>query len=73
MLGPLLGLLLIVGGFSFWIWMIVDCATNESSAGNNKLVWIIIIVFTHIIGAFIYYCVRYRARQFAEWQRKSVP
>lgn len=38
----------------FWIWMIVDCATNESSASNDKLVWILVIVLTHIVGAAIY-------------------
>jgi predicted membrane channel-forming protein YqfA (hemolysin III family) len=46
----LLGLL----GFLFWIWMIVDCATNESNEGNTKVVWILIIVFLHILGALIY-------------------
>ena len=45
-------------GTAFWIWMIVDCATNEPSEGNNKLVWVIIIVLTHWIGALIYYLVR---------------
>jgi prolipoprotein diacylglyceryltransferase len=43
---------------AFWIWMIVDCATKEPNDGNDKLVWIVIIVFTQIIGALIYYFVR---------------
>ena len=42
----------------FWIWMIVDCATKESSAGNEKIVWILVIIFTHWIGALIYFLVR---------------
>jgi len=62
---------LVLAGFAFWIWMIIDCATKEPSTGNDKLVWIIIIVFTHIIGALIYYFVRRRPRRFAEWQRTS--
>jgi Phospholipase_D-nuclease N-terminal len=41
----------------FWVWMIVDCAQNEPP-GNDKIVWIIIIVFTHWIGALLYYFVR---------------
>lgn len=45
-------------GFAFWIWTIVDCATNESSEGNNKLIWILIILFTGWIGALIYFFVR---------------
>jgi hypothetical protein len=50
----LVGLALVV----FWIWMLVDCATKEPSQGNDKIVWILIIVFTHWIGALIYFLVR---------------
>jgi ABC-type multidrug transport system fused ATPase/permease subunit len=42
----------------FWLWMLVDCAVNESGDGNDKLVWIIIIVFTHFIGAVVYFFFR---------------
>jgi hypothetical protein len=42
----------------FWIWMLVDCATKEPSEGNDKVVWILVIVFTHWVGALIYYLVR---------------
>ncbi len=45
-------------GTILWIWMIVDCATNEKSEGNDKLVWILVIVLTHLIGALIYLLVR---------------
>lgn len=44
--------------FVFWIWMLVDCATKEPSQGNDKIIWILIIVFTHWIGALIYFLVR---------------
>jgi len=50
----MVGLALLV----FWIWMLVDCATKEPSQGNDKLIWILIIVFTHWIGALIYFFVR---------------
>jgi sterol desaturase/sphingolipid hydroxylase (fatty acid hydroxylase superfamily) len=45
-------------GTAFWIWMIVDCAKKEKDEGNTKLVWILVILFAHIIGAAIYYFVR---------------
>lgn len=51
-------LLLGITGMVFWIWMIVECATREPSQGNDKIVWIVIIVFTNWIGALIYYFVR---------------
>jgi len=65
-------ILLGVAGFAFWIWMLIDCATEEPSTGNDKLVWIVIIVFTHIIGASIYYFVRRRPRRFAGGRSESV-
>jgi hypothetical protein len=52
----LLPLLLLA--FAFWIWMLVDCATKESSQGNDKVIWILVILFTHWIGALIYFLVR---------------
>ncbi len=58
-------------GFAFWIWMLVDCATKESRGGNDKIVWILIIVFAHIVGAAIYYFVRRRPRRFAESRAHS--
>jgi prolipoprotein diacylglyceryltransferase len=61
-------LLVLLLGSVFWIWMLVDCATKESDTGNTKVVWVIILVFTHIIGAAIYYFVR-RPQRYAELHR----
>jgi len=59
---PILIFLLFAGtamaGTILWIWMIIDCATKEPSEGNEKLVWILIIVLTHWIGALVYLLVR---------------
>ena len=55
-------------GTIFWIWMLVDCATKEPSEGNDKLIWILIIVFTHLLGALIYFFVR-RPQRIAETGR----
>jgi len=58
LLFPLMFLAIGLGGTILWIWMIVDCASNEPSEGNEKLIWILIIVFTHLLGALIYLLVR---------------
>jgi uncharacterized RDD family membrane protein YckC len=41
----------------FWIWMLVDCATNRSLEGAQKIVWILVILFLHLLGALIYFFV----------------
>ena len=49
--------------FAFWVWMLVDCATKESSQGNDKIIWVLVILFTHLLGALIYYLVRRTERK----------
>ncbi len=43
-----------------WFWMLVDCLKRPDDkfayGGNNaKIVWILVIIFTGLIGALIYY------------------
>jgi hypothetical protein len=47
-----------LGGTVVWIWALIDCVTKESDEGNSRLIWVLIIVFTHLIGAIIYFLVR---------------
>jgi nitric oxide reductase large subunit len=54
----LMFLLMCIAGTIFWIWMIVDCATKERAEGNDKLIWMLVILLTHGIGALIYFLVR---------------
>jgi len=54
---------IVVVGTGFWIWMIVDCATKEAEVGNTKIVWILILIFTHFSGALVYFLVRRPQRQ----------
>jgi len=56
---------LVLGASVFWVFMIIECATKEPASGNDKLIWILVIIFTHWIGALIYYFVR-RPQRIAE-------
>jgi Phospholipase_D-nuclease N-terminal len=53
----LIGVLLALVTTVFWIWMIVDCATSRSLTGTDKVVWLLVIIFLHFVGALIYYLV----------------
>lgn len=67
---PELVILLVVSlGTLFWIWMLVDCATREKDP--QRLIWMIIIFFTHLIGAALYFLVRRLARRAEPLQRSS--
>ena len=57
---PIIWVCFIVGVFVFWIIMLIDAIKH--SPEKTKIVWIIVIIFTHIIGALIYYFVEKRPR-----------
>ena len=54
----LIWLFIIVGLMALWIWMLIDCIKNESTEGNERIVWVVVIAVTHWIGALIYLIVR---------------
>ena len=62
----LAGLLCSIVGFALWIWMLVDCIKNEPSEGNDKLIWILVIVLVGWIGALVYLLIRRPQRIEAE-------
>ncbi len=41
-----------------WIAALISCMRNESSTGNTKVVWVIIIVVLQAIGALAYFVIR---------------
>jgi Phospholipase_D-nuclease N-terminal len=66
--GFLLFLLLALCASIFWLRALLDCVTKESNDGNTKAVWVIIIIFTNLVGAVAYWLVR-RPRRYAELGR----
>lgn len=54
---PIIFSLFGIGATILWIWAIIECATKEPQ-GNDKVVWILVILLTHFIGALIYLLVR---------------
>jgi sterol desaturase/sphingolipid hydroxylase (fatty acid hydroxylase superfamily) len=57
---PLIWLCFVVGIFIFWLIMLIDAIKNAPE--KMKLIWVIVIIFTCIVGAFIYYFVEKRPR-----------
>jgi hypothetical protein len=48
---------LVILSIIFWIFMLVDSIQHKYKDSNDKVVWVLVIVFTGIIGALIYYFV----------------
>jgi hypothetical protein len=51
--------------FAFWIWMLVHAISNNGLTDIEKLIWVIVILFTHFIGAVIYFIVGRPKRRLA--------
>ncbi len=45
-----------------WIWMLIEILTKETDEGNTRLIWALVIIFTHWLGAIIYLLVRREER-----------
>ena len=52
---PILFIILAVYLFIFWIKMLIDAINHAPE--KTKTVWVLVIIFLHIIGALIYYFV----------------
>ena len=49
--GAVIGLLI----FIFWIWMLIHAITNKGLSDGEKIVWVLVVIFLHFIGAIIYF------------------
>src|SRR6266487_1971479 len=66
-IGGMLGLffllfagLFALAAFVFWIWMLIHAVTNKGLGDGEKIAWVLVILFTHFIGALIYFLVAKR-------------
>ncbi len=48
---------IIIASIVLWIWMIIDCAQRKFKKSDDKVIWILVLIFLGIIGAIIYYFV----------------
>ena len=43
-----------IGSFIFWLWSLIDCIRREFDGNNDKLIWVLVIVLTGVLGSLIY-------------------
>ena len=63
-----IALLLLIATFVFWIWMLIDCLKRKENQfpnkeTNDKIFWSLIIFFTYLIGAILYYFIVKKKKQ----------
>jgi uncharacterized membrane protein len=57
MMWPLFMFLMLVAVlvFALWLYMIVDCAKRQKFKHGDRVLWILLLVLTGIIGMILYY------------------
>src|SRR3989338_7263929 len=53
--------------FIFWLLMLIDAVTREFDSDTDKVVWVLVIIFTNIIGALVYYFALYKKYKSLKW------
>ena len=63
-IGSLIGLMFIVFlwvlgalAFVFWIWMLIHAITNKGLSNTERIIWVLVVLFLHFLGALIYFFV----------------
>ena len=48
------GGLFALAAIAFWVWALIDAINNPRLDSNTRLIWILVIVLTGVLGALIY-------------------
>ena len=54
-LGFLIGGLISLLCFIFWVWMLIHAITNKGLRDMEKIVWVLVVIFLPLIGSIIYF------------------
>ena len=51
-----------LAAFAFWIWMLISAIQNRGLSDNDRIIWVLVIVFLHVLGSIIYFFVGHPKR-----------
>jgi len=55
LLALLIGAVISLAGFLFWLWMLIHAITNKGLQDAEKIVWVLVIIFLPFLGSIIYF------------------
>jgi hypothetical protein len=57
LLFALIGIAIGVLACVFWIWMLIHAIQNKGLNDGERIVWVLVVLFLHFLGALIYFFV----------------
>jgi hypothetical protein len=61
----LVWVILAIGSLILWIWALIDAIQNPGLSGNERIVWVLVILLTQVLGAIIYLLIGRKRRAVA--------
>ena len=49
-----LAILLALGLFAFWLWMLIHAIQNRGLTDSERIAWVLVILFLNLLGALLY-------------------
>jgi heme/copper-type cytochrome/quinol oxidase subunit 2 len=46
----------------FWVWMLVSACQNQGLTDGERIAWVLVLVFVHILGAIFYFLIAHPKR-----------
>lgn len=68
----LIGIPIAMAFFAFWIWMLVSAIQNKGLTSSERIVWVLAIIFLHLLGGLIYLIIAWPKRNQPLTQNASV-
>jgi len=53
----LVGGLISLALFVFWLWMLIHVLTNKGINGGEKVAWVLVVIFIPFVGSIVYFFV----------------
>lgn len=47
---------------AFWIWMLISAVQNKGLPEGEKIAWVLVIAFLHVLGAILYFFIGHPKR-----------
>ena len=62
-----------LAAFAFWIWMLISAIQNRGLTDNEKIVWVLVVVLLHWLGALLYFFIGHPKRNSPLWNTPPPP
>jgi hypothetical protein len=53
---------LVLAALAFWIWMLISAVQNKGLTEGEKIAWVLILIFIHVLGAILYFFIGHPKR-----------